>query len=114
MSEDMIKSVKVLLVLGNGDPSRLREILNTLQKQTPLYFSDYKYVEDLLSQRASTLDQPKSKDGPKKIKKIVNTKQKVPQKRPVSQALSILKARLASGEISLDEFQSLKKILEEN
>lgn len=51
MSEDMIKSIKNLIDSGKGDVERLNEILNTLKQKIPLYFSDYRYLENLFSQK---------------------------------------------------------------
>ena len=110
----MIKSVQHLIDLGKGDPDRLTEILNTLKQKSPLYFSDYKYLEDLLSQKEETPSKPNLKKEVKQVKQAVNTKQKASSKNSTSDAFSILRARLAAGEITLDEFQAIKKILKDN
>lgn len=114
MSEYMIKSVQHLIDLGKGDPDRLTEILNTLKQKSPLYFSDYKYLEDLLSQKEETPSKPNLKNEVKQVKQAVNTKQKASSKNSTNDAFSILRARLAAGEITLDEFQAIKKILKDN
>jgi len=117
MSEYMIKSVQHLIDLGKGDPDRLTEILNTLKQKSPLYFSDYKYLEDLLSQKEETTSKPNLKNDVKQVKQVkqaVNTKQKASSKNSTNDAFSILRARLAAGEITLDEFQAIKKILKDN
>ena len=110
----MIKSIQNLINLGKGDRDRLTEILNTLKQKTPLYFSDYKYLEDLLSQKEETQSKTNLKNEVKEIKQDVNPKQKTSSKNSSNEALSILRTRLASGEITLDEFQAIKKILKDN
>ena len=115
MSEDMVKSIQKLLDSGKGDPARLTEILNTVKQKTPLYFSDYRYLEDLFAQKEESQIKTEEKSKSKKVKKEgkKDTKQKHSSQK-TSQALSILKTRLASGEISLDEFQALKKVIQES
>jgi hypothetical protein len=114
MSEDMIKSVQNLIDSGKGDPKRLSEILDILKKKTPLYMSDYKYLESLALQQ----DEPQSELNTK-VKEIKQEakklkKQKIAPEIPVDVSLSILKTRLASGEITLDEFKAIKKTLKDN
>ena len=115
MSEDMVKSIQKLLDSGKGDPTRLTEILNTIKQKAPLYFSDYRYLEDLSAQKEESQIKTEEKSKSKKVKKEgkKDTKQKHSSQK-TSQALSILKTRLASGEISLDEFQALKKVIQES
>ena len=115
MSEDMVKSIQKLLDSGKGDPARLTEILNTIKQKAPLYFSDYRYLEDLSAQKEESQIKTEEKSKSKKVKKEgkKDTKQKHSSQK-TSQALSILKTRLASGEISLDEFQALKKVIQES
>ena len=115
MSEDMVKSIQKLLDSGKGDPTRLTEILNTIKQKAPLYFSDYRYLEDLFAQKEESQIKTEEKSKSKKVKKEgkKDTKQKHSSQK-TSQALSILKTRLASGEISLDEFQALKKVIQES
>ncbi|MGQ0795515.1 MAG: SHOCT domain-containing protein [Nitrosopumilaceae archaeon] len=121
MSEDMIRSIQNLIDSGRGDLNRLHEILNTIKQKTPLYFSDYRYLEDLFSQKEEQeskteekSDKKKSKKEVKKEEKKEDTKQKHDTNKAPSGALSILKNRLASGEITLEEFQALKKIIQES
>jgi len=114
MSEDMIKSIQKLIDSGKGDLKRLTEILNTLKQETTLYLSDYKYLENLFSQKEETQSKPDLKNKVKKKKQEVNTKQKTGSKNVTNDALSVLKTRLAAGEITLDEFQAIKKILKDN
>ena len=115
MSEDMVKSIQKLLDSGKGDPARLTEILNTIKQKAPLYFSDHRYLEDLFAQKEESQIKTEEKSKSKKVKKEgkKDTKQKHSSQK-TSQALSILKTRLASGEISLDEFQALKKVIQES
>jgi len=47
LSEDLIKTVQKLIDSGKGDSKRLHEIFNVLKQGTPLYLSDYKYLESL-------------------------------------------------------------------
>lgn len=115
MSEDMIKSIKNLIDSGKGDLERLNEILNTLKQKIPLYFSDYRYLENLFSQKEEEIPSKTDlKNKAKEIKQEANTKQKPSSKNANNEALSILKTRLAAGEITLDEFQAIKKILKDN
>jgi len=113
MSEDMIKSIQKLIDSGKGDLKRLTEILNTLKQETTLYLSDYKYLENLFSQKEETPSKTDLKNKVKKKKQEVNTK-KTSFKNVTNDALSVLKTRLAAGEITLDEFQAIKKILKDN
>ena len=109
----MIKSVQNLIDSGKGDPKRLTDILNTLKQKTSLYLSDYKYLESIISQ-----EEPQSKtdlkNKVKEIKQEAKTKQKTEYKNTTNEALFILKARLASGEITLDEFKAIKKTLKDD
>ena len=117
MSEDLKKTVQKLIDLGKGDSDRLHEIFSVLKLGTPLYMSDYKYVESLIKtleeqeQKSETeIKSKKKKDQNKK-----SEKDKEPEKvQPKDEyALKILKNRLASGEITIEEFQELKKVLKE-
>lgn len=47
---DKIKNVKRLIALKFGDPGRLRFILQSLQKNKPLYHSDENYLESKIEQ----------------------------------------------------------------
>src|SRR5690242_7234959 len=112
MSEDLIKTVQKLIDSGKGDSNRLHEIFNVLKHGTPLYMSDYKYVESLIK----TLEEEQEKINSEKETKSKNKeKNKKPEKvqSKGNTALKILKNRLAAGEISIEEFQELKKVLKE-
>ncbi|MGI0027063.1 MAG: SHOCT domain-containing protein [Nitrosopumilaceae archaeon] len=111
MSEDLIKTVQKLIDSGKGDSNRLHEIFNVLKHGTPLYLSDYKYVESLMK---TLEEQTKSeKEIKPKNTKGQNKKSEITQSKG-SNALKILKNRLATGEITIEEFQELKKVLKEN
>jgi predicted RecB family endonuclease len=112
MSEDIIKSVQDLIDSGKGDPKRLTEILETLKQQTPLYMSDYRYLESLTSKKDETQNKTDLKNEIKEIKQAAKTlKQKAKSDTRIDDSLSILRMRLASGEITLDEYKSIKKTL---
>lgn len=49
MSSDLIKSVIYLIESGKGDVGRLNYILNALQDGKPLFASDKKYLDTLIS-----------------------------------------------------------------
>ena len=112
MSEDLIKTVQKLIDSGKGDSNRLHEIFNVLKHGTPLYMSDYKYVESLIK----TLEEQEQIKSEKETKSKNNKeKNKNPEKvqSKGNTALKILKNRLAAGEITIEEFQELKKVLKE-
>lgn len=115
MSEDMIKSVQDLIDSGKGDPKRLTEILDTLKKKMPLYMSDYKYLESLTSKKDET-QKTDLKNKINEIKQEAKTlkKQKTKSENTTNASLSILKTRLASGEITLNSFKAIKKTLKDN
>jgi hypothetical protein len=119
MSEDMIRSIQKLIDSGKGDLNRLHEILNTIKQKTPLYLSDYRYLENLFSQKEESElkaeEKSKKKESKKEVKKETkDVKPKEGPKKASSGALAILKNRLALGEITLEEFQALKKIIQES
>ena len=116
MSEDIIKSVQDLIDSGKGDPKRLAEILDILKQKTPLYMSDYRYLENLTSQKDETQNKTDLTNKVKEIKQEAKKlkKQKTSSENTTNVSLSILKTRLASGEITLDEFKAIKKTLKDN
>ena len=111
----MIKSVQNLIDSGKGNPKRLTEILNALIQKMPLYMSDYKYLESLTSTNNEIQNKTDLKNKVKEIKQEVRTlkKQKTRSENTTDSSLSILKTRLASGEITLDEFKAIKKTLKD-
>jgi len=118
LSEDLIKTVQKLIDLGKGDSERLREILNTLKQGTTLYLSDYKYLQSLMSEIEKQEQKTKVNEKEDRSKSKVQKKSETSKKTKKIQskednAIIILKNRLAAGEITLDEFQALKKLLKE-
>ena len=111
MSEELIKTVQKLIDSGKGDSNRLHEIFNILKHGTPLYMSDFKYVQNLIK----TLEEEQTKSEKETKSKNTKTQNKKSEKvqSKESTALKILKNRLAAGEITIEEFQELKKVLKE-
>ncbi|HET6457698.1 MAG TPA: SHOCT domain-containing protein, partial [Nitrosopumilaceae archaeon] len=109
MSDDLIKTVQKLIDSGKGDSNRLHEIFNVLKHGTPLYMSDYKYVQSLIK----TLEEQEQIKSEIEIKskntKSQNKKSEKIHSREDS-TITILKNRLAAGEITIEEFQELKKV----
>jgi hypothetical protein len=98
MSEDFLKNVKTLLASGKGDAKRLREILELMKQNDPVYMSDYKYIQSLLSEEPQE-DKTKAGDVPPGVK--------------LEDPLQLLRIRLAEGKITIDEFKELKKTIGE-
>lgn len=96
MSEDLIKDVKVLLASGKGDTKRLCEILDSIKRKNPVYMSDYKYIQSLVSEG--------SQENNTEIKSI---QEGVKADNPIE----LLRIRLAEGKITVDEFRELKKAI---
>lgn len=96
MSEDFLKDVKKLLASGKGDTKRLREILDHIKQENPVYMSDYKYVQSLTSEEPG---------------KDVSEDSAVPSSVKMEDPLQLLRIRLAEGEITIDEFRELKKAI---
>ena len=59
MSSDLIRSVVYLIESGKGDVGRLNYILNVLQNGKPLFASDKKYLDTLIS---TYIDSAKSRE----------------------------------------------------
>lgn len=126
MAEELIRSVQNLLDSDKGDQKRLLDILNTLKQGATLYLSDYKYIESLTSnsvqndeERQETSESKKRKMV-KEIRHEANTMIKNQRKtEPLEEftssenedVLMILRTRLANGEITIDEFRSIKKTI---
>lgn len=126
MSADLITSVHNIIDSGKGDQKRLLDILNTLKQGAPLYLSDYKYLESLTSssiqndeERLETSEYKKRKIV-KEIRHEANTMIKNQGKTESfeefassenEEVLTILRTRLANGEITIDEFKSIKKAI---
>ncbi len=99
MSEDLLRDVKTLLASGNGDAKRLCEILNSIKQKNPVYMSDYKYVQSLISDESK---ENRSETGSKML-----------EKAKIDNPLDLLRIRLAEGKITVDEFRGLKKAITE-
>ena len=126
MAEELIRSVQNLLDSDKGDQKRLLDILNTLKQGATLYLSDYKYIESLTSNSVQN-DEERQETSESKKRKIVkeirheaNTMIKNRRKtEPLEEftssenedVLMILRTRLANGEITIDEFRSIKKTI---
>ena len=100
MSEDLIISVQELIKSGIGDSKRLRGILYTLKEEGPLYLSDYKYLQSLIS-NLTQIKEDQNKTSPSKNSESSDEDYNV----------LILKNRVAKGEITVDEFRALKNVL---
>jgi len=98
MSEDFPKDVKRLLAAGKGDAKRMREILEMIKRNEPVYMSDYKYIQNLVSEE-SEKDKTENKGASSDIK--------------LEDPLALLRLRLAEGKITIDEFRELKKTIRE-
>jgi len=126
LAEELIRSVQNLLDSDKGDQKRLLDILNTLKQGATLYLSDYKYIESLTSNSVQN-DEERQETSESKKRKIVkeirheaNTMIKNQRKtEPLEEftssenedVLMILRTRLANGEITIDEFKSIKKTI---
>jgi uncharacterized membrane protein YukC len=126
LAEELIRSVQNLLDSDKGDQKRLVDILNTLKQGATLYLSDYKYIESLTSnsdhndeERQETSESKKRKLV-KEIRHEANTMTKNQRKTESLEeftssenedVLMILRTRLANGEITIDEFRSIKKTI---
>jgi hypothetical protein len=99
MSEDLLKDVKTLLASGKGDTKRLREILDSIKQKNPVYMSDYKYIQSLISEE--------SRENNTEIKS------KIPEGVKTDNPIELLRIRLAEGKITVDEFRELKKAIAE-
>jgi len=126
LAEELIRSVQNLLDSDKGDQKRLLDILNTLKQGATLYLSDYKYIESLTSNSVQN-DEERQETSESKKRKIVkeirheaNTMIKNQRKTESLEELTssenedvlmILRTRLANGEITIDEFKSIKKTI---
>lgn len=96
MSEDFVKDVKTLLASGKGDTARLREIFDSMKQNNPVYMSDYKYIQSLISEKPS-------EDNTRPTN--ISTEMKL------ADPIELLRIRLAEGKITVEEFRNLKKTL---
>ena len=98
MSEDLPKDVKTLLASGKGDAKRLREILDSIKQKNPVYMSDYKYIQSLISEESQENNAETYK---------------IPEWVKTENPIELLRIRLAEGKITIDEFRELKKAITE-
>jgi len=126
LAEELIRSVQNLLDSDKGDQKRLLDILNTLKQGATLYLSDYKYIESLTSNFIQN-DKERQEASESKKRKIVKEirhkanamiknqgKTESLEEFALSEnedVLMILRTRLANGEITIDEFKSIKKTI---
>ena len=126
MAEELIRSVQNLLDSDKGDQKRLLDILNTLKQGATLYLSDYKYLESLTSNSVQN-DEERQETSESKKRKIVKEIRHEANAMIKNQGktesleeftssenedvLMILRTRLANGEITIDEFKSIKKTI---
>lgn len=99
MSDDFVKNIKTLLASGKGDAKRLMEILDFVKQSNPVYMSDYKYVQNLISDESSNAKM-ESADARPEIK--------------LEDQIALLRMRLAEGKITIAEFRELKKTIIES
>lgn len=100
MSDDFVKDVKTLLASGKGDTKRIHEILDSIKQKNPVYMSDYKYVQSLISEESRENN--------------TETKSKIPEGVvKTDNPIELLRIRLAEGKITVDEFKELKKAITE-
>ena len=100
MSEEILKKVKHLVAAGLGDTKRLREILDTIKRGEPVVLSDFRYIEELTVTESEQQDKTTSSPPPKPSN--------------MDESLSLLRIRLAEGNITIEEFRELKKAITED
>jgi len=125
LAEELIRSVQNLLDSDKGDQKRLLDILNTLKQGATLYLSDYKYIESLTSNSVQNEEKQETSESKKRkiVKEIrheadamIKNKRKTESIEEFAlseneDVLMILRTRLANGEITIDEFKSIKKTI---
>jgi hypothetical protein len=99
MTDEMLKTIKNLLVSGKGDSKRLREIIETIKKGEPVVMSDFRYIQTLTEETLKDVEEGRSP--------TIN-----PTKRDSS--LELLRVRLAEGQITIEEYRKLKQALTED
>ena len=119
MSEELTKSIQGLIDSGKGDTKRLHEILHTLKQGSPLYLSDFRYLESLKSNQTQepkdktdlmTSSTPPSLDD---VELFSMNKNYFKELKEDGDAMIILRTRLANSEISIEEFRAIKKALKD-
>jgi hypothetical protein len=112
LSEDLIKTIQNLIDSKKGDKKRLDDILNTIKQGTPLYLSDYKYLENLNSE--NEIQNENVPDVPQVTPLVDTDAFSSEDNLKDNDAMTILKTRLANGEISVEEFRTIKKALQDS
>ena len=118
MSEELTKSIQGLIDSGKGDTKRLHEILHTLKQGSPLYLSDFRYLESLKSNKVQEPEDntalrksiPPSLDD---VELFSMNKNYFKELKEDGDAMTILRTRLANSEISIEEFRAIKKALKD-
>lgn len=77
MSEDLIEHVMYLIDTKKGDSGRLNYILSMLQDGRPLYISDRKYLESLIT---TNIEPSKKKGGQQSVEELKTELAHVKQK----------------------------------
>lgn len=108
----MIKTIQNLIDSKKGDKKRLDDILNTIKQGTPLYLSDYKYLENLNSE--NEIQNENVPDVPQVTPLVDTDAFSSEDNLKDNDAMTILKTRLANGEISVEEFRTIKKALQDS
>ena len=63
MSEDMMKSIVILMQNGIGDTTRLYTLLLALRKDESLSMSDQKYVQEMIEKHLDNKQSESHDDG---------------------------------------------------
>lgn len=100
MSDDLINKILDLIKSGKGDVGRLNHIVETLKKGSALYASDKKYLESLFDEKNISFNDELN----------AKSESKVPSKTESE----ILKERLVKGEVSIEEYNLIKDLVENN
>lgn len=108
MSDEPIKQIEKLLDFGIGDPSRLSSMKLALESGRQLHDSDKQYLQE----KYMKLQEQLSKEIlPTSNEVSLDTEHETVESSDYDYSLTILKNRLAKGEISAGEFDNLKKKL---
>ncbi len=99
MSEEILKKAKHFVAAGIGDTKRLRDILDTIKRGEPVVLSDFRYLEELTAVESEQQDK---------------TTSSTPKPSNMDESLSLLRIRLAEGNITIEEFRELKKAITED
>ena len=100
MEKELAESIQKLIDSGKGDIRRLNVILEAIKNGKPLFSFDQKYLDSLLDSTSSISRDPLTSNSNDDKKE--------------NDSLSILKNRLAKGELTLKEFDILKDKIKGN